>query len=223
MPWNWLPAAISAGTRLVGGFLQNRSQRRQQKANIGAQRQFAQSGIQWRVEDAKKAGIHPLYALGAQTHSFAPSSVGGSSLAEQLSHAGQDISRAIHANSPQSQRERIYQDQVRELSVARLGLENDLLASQIAKTRSQVGPPLPTLSSGAGVRPRLGLIGQFGATPSPDEVPHRVAEDEYGEAVNLWSAIRMLRDMGYDVYDRVRTGMRDGSSYDPTVHGPLYP
>ena len=40
--------------------------------NIKYQKQFAQHGIRWKVEDAKAAGLHPLYALGANTHSFTP-------------------------------------------------------------------------------------------------------------------------------------------------------
>jgi len=41
-----------------------------------AQKQFAQHGIRWKVEDAIKAGLHPLAALGVQTASFSPVSVG---------------------------------------------------------------------------------------------------------------------------------------------------
>jgi hypothetical protein len=44
--------------------------------NIEMQKDFAQHGISWRVKDAKEAGLHPLAALGAQTTSFSPSSVG---------------------------------------------------------------------------------------------------------------------------------------------------
>lgn len=39
------------------------------------QKEFAQNGIQWRVEDAKNAGLHPLYALGGGGAAFAPSGV----------------------------------------------------------------------------------------------------------------------------------------------------
>lgn len=46
------------------------------KANVLLQKEFAQKGIQWRVADAKKAGISPLAALGAQLHSAAPTYVG---------------------------------------------------------------------------------------------------------------------------------------------------
>lgn len=44
------------------------------KENLELQREFAQHGIQWKVNDAISAGIHPLAALGADTMSFTPSS-----------------------------------------------------------------------------------------------------------------------------------------------------
>ena len=47
--------------------------------NYNMQKQFSQEGIRWKVEDAKRSGIHPLYALGAQTNAASPIFVGGSS------------------------------------------------------------------------------------------------------------------------------------------------
>lgn len=41
------------------------------------QYEFAQNGVQWRVNDAREAGIHPLAALGANTHASRPINVGG--------------------------------------------------------------------------------------------------------------------------------------------------
>lgn len=40
--------------------------------NFAFQREFAESGIQKRIQDAKSAGIHPLYAIGANTPSVSP-------------------------------------------------------------------------------------------------------------------------------------------------------
>ena len=44
---------------------------------LAYQKELAQNQIQWRVEDAKKAGLHPLAALGVSPSSFSP--VSGSS------------------------------------------------------------------------------------------------------------------------------------------------
>lgn len=42
------------------------------RENIRNQREFAQNSIQWKVNDAKKAGIHPLMALGNNATSYTP-------------------------------------------------------------------------------------------------------------------------------------------------------
>lgn len=140
--WEALAAAgISAGAKLLGGWLGNKSSDKAQQMNIAMQREFAQKGIRWRVADAKAAGIHPLYALGAQTHSFSPVAIGADY--SSIGEAGQDIGRAIAATSNQSQRVGQMQKILDGLTVERAGLENELLRSQIARLRQTPNPPMP--------------------------------------------------------------------------------
>lgn len=40
--------------------------------NMAMQKEFAQMGVRWRVEDAKAAGLHPLAALGVQPSQSSP-------------------------------------------------------------------------------------------------------------------------------------------------------
>lgn len=136
---------IAAGANLVGGIIGSNKESKIAKQNIAMQKQFAQEGIRWKVADAKAAGLHPLAALGAQTSSFSPISVGGNSLATGLAAAGQDIGRAVNATRTSGERIDAYTKTVQDLNLRRLGLENDLLASQIAKI-NQAGspPPFPT-------------------------------------------------------------------------------
>lgn len=64
------------------------------------QREFAQHGVRWRVEDAKAAGVHPLYALGGSGASYSPQAVtigADNSKAQFLSEAGQHVGRAASA------------------------------------------------------------------------------------------------------------------------------
>jgi len=98
------PAVIAAGAALAGGGLNfitnektNRQNRKAQDKDIAYQKEFAQMGIQWKAEDARKAGIHPLAALGAQTHSFTPSRVGASDSkpGRFLAQAGQSLGAGI--------------------------------------------------------------------------------------------------------------------------------
>lgn len=133
-----LAEAISAGANILGGILGSNEKAKDRKL----QKQFAQEGIRWKVADAKAAGLHPLAALGAQTMSFSPVSVGGSDLSSGLAAAGQDVSRAINATRTKGERVDAYTKTIQDLNLRRMGLENDLLASQIAKI-NQAGTPPP--------------------------------------------------------------------------------
>jgi len=133
-----LSALIPAAASVIGGIMGNSAKNK----DIKMQKEFAQSGIQWKVEDAKKAGIHPLAALGAQTTSYAPVSVGGPSIASGLANAGQDIARGIDATRSASARVDAYTKTIQDLNVRRMGLENELLGSQIAKLNA-TGPKPP--------------------------------------------------------------------------------
>lgn len=174
-----LGGLLSAAASIAGGLMQ----RQGQKDNVKLQKEFAQSGIQWKVEDAKKAGIHPLYALGAQTNSFAPQSVGDMG----ISAAGQDIGRAITATSSQGS------DAVAEkLSLERAGLENELLRTQIQ------GSKLATIRQGATVPmpsagDRMLIDGQSGAG-LVDTLPMRRQSSDPGA---LHQEAGAVSDLGY--------------------------
>lgn len=136
--------AVTAGGKVADFFGRKSSQEHadaRADANTAMQREFAQHGIRWRVEDAKAAGIHPLYALGAQTHSFSPVQVGSENPAGAFADMGQDISRAIDATRTADERTN---SRLEALTLERAGLQNDLLRAQIAKLApNQVGPPAP--------------------------------------------------------------------------------
>jgi hypothetical protein len=64
---------VLTGAKVVGDILGGRKDRQATRdanaQNVQMNYDFAQKGIGWKVKDAKKAGIHPLYALGASTQS----------------------------------------------------------------------------------------------------------------------------------------------------------
>lgn len=134
---------ISAGASLLGGVLGNKQAQETQARQEALQREFAQNGIQWKVEDAKKAGIHPLYALGASTSSYAPISV-GSPLPQAMSQAGQDLSRAINATRSPGAQQDAFMATTQKLQLENMGLQNQLLASQIRKINQTSTPGIPT-------------------------------------------------------------------------------
>lgn len=146
---------ISAGSAIFGGLLNRDSAKdatatseRNALRNIELQKEFAQQGIRWKVDDAKAAGIHPLYALGANTTSFSPVSVGATadtSMGSALASAGQDISRAINTTRTQEERDTAFVKTSQDLQLQKTGLENELLSAQIAKLRQTTNPPAPAL------------------------------------------------------------------------------
>lgn len=147
----------SAGSKLLGGvmdYFQGEKNREQQKElaeqNMALQRQFAQEGIRWKVNDAKAAGIHPLYALGANTTSFSPVSIGSlpeGNWSDTLGSMGQDISRSINATRTQGEREDAFTVSAKKLDLEGKQLDNDIkraqLASSVQRIKQQANPPMP--------------------------------------------------------------------------------
>lgn len=132
---------IGAIGNVVGGLIGSNSSEKAAQLNYQAQKEFAQQGVRWKVEDAKAAGIHPLYALGANTVSFSPSFVGDTGLASGVAAAGQNVGRAVDAMRTPAEKADAYTKTVQALSVQRMGLENELLASQIATVKQPGSPP----------------------------------------------------------------------------------
>lgn len=151
---NIIPAVGS----IVGGLLNSNAtsdanaanlmfQRNNMKRQARLQKLFANRGIQWKVRDARKAGIHPLYALGASTTSYAPQSVGNvatpdTAMGDALSSASQHIGRAINATSTHDQ---AFTGKMQALQLERGTLENELLRSQLVRASAPGTPgPLPS-------------------------------------------------------------------------------
>lgn len=90
------PAIGAIGGALIGAL----GQKDANEKNIDMQRDFAQHGISWKVQDAKEAGLHPLYALGGSGASFTPSAQPLMTAAEG-SRLGQDLGRAAAGDDRQ--------------------------------------------------------------------------------------------------------------------------
>lgn len=184
---------IAAGASLLGGLIDRGSQNDANDANAaiaGAntrmQKEFAQKGISWRVADAQKAGVHPLYALGANLPTYSPNPMyvgADSSMGAALGQAGQDIGRAVDGQRTRDQR---LQARLNALSVQRAELENTLLASQIARLEVTSNPPMqhsstpPNRSAGGAPRGQSelatsqGNMPYVGASPFPGTEMHPV-------------------------------------------------
>lgn len=174
---------LSAGSTLLGGLMgqsaadkARKSQEAANKQNYEAQKEFAQNGLRWKVEDATKAGVHPLYAVGAPTQSFQASFAGSPadmSMPNALAGAGQDIGRAVAATQTAPEKA------LMTLQLERAGLENDLLRTQIRRQVMETGPTFPTAS---GDPATLSFHGMNWRT-NPDTSPAQKIQDRYGDIV----------------------------------------
>lgn len=89
---SWISDFAGAGASLLGSGLNMLNQNEINRKNAELQKEFAQNSIQWKVEDAKRAGVHPLAALGASGYSASPSFVGADN---GIAQAGQQVSQGI--------------------------------------------------------------------------------------------------------------------------------
>lgn len=152
-------AGVSSALQFAGGAMDSLSSLYQMKRNEKMQEEFARSGIQWRVEDAKAAGVHPLFATGGSTAGFAPNPVVPFDFG--LKQMGQDVAGAKARQETAPEREL----RMAQLSALRAQALRDLAQSQLfdseaARHRQEMsggGFPGETVDviSGAVVRPLL--------------------------------------------------------------------
>lgn len=145
--------AISAVGSLIGGKQRADSQTALNRQQYEYQKEFAQNGVRWKVADAKAAGIHPLYALGANTTSYSPVSSYGTDTgtSDAFASLGQGVGRAVSSMMTEPERReakaRQQMDDVFNLALRRQELElgdarvsearlrNQILADQIATSK----------------------------------------------------------------------------------------
>lgn len=125
------------------------AQANQQAADREMQREFAQNGLRWQVEQARSLGLSPLSVLG-NAPSYSPVAMGvqpDNSWGDAFSDMGQDISRAVNATRPAQERT----DAMSKLAIRKAELENEFLQTQIASSKlavvRQAGgtPPAPSM------------------------------------------------------------------------------
>lgn len=136
----WESALGSLGSAVLGVF----GQRQANRENRLQQEKFASEGIRMRVADAKAAGLHPLFALGANVSGYSPS-------AQNVFDAsfGQNISRA--ATQFSSEERELRQEQ---LNAARASTAKDMAMAaaydaQAAIARQELGQSKPVVIPGA--------------------------------------------------------------------------
>lgn len=178
--------------KLVDRLISTQDRRQQQHdnnqqlaANQALQREFAQNGIRWKVEDAQRAGVHPLYALGASTHSFTPQAIGAPDTpATTFSDMGQDISRAMNATRTGGEKVDAYTQAMQKLTLEKGSLENDVLRQKLRSLVAAQQPNMPGTVPEADKfedRPKLKAGADWGT--HPQWVNAEDIEKRYGDVV----------------------------------------
>jgi len=143
--------------QIVGSVISAKMQAKaQEKANL-------KNSLAYKIAEAKAAGIHPLAMLGS---SYAGSSPNISVGAPDLGKMGQSLGGAMAKGLDETSKS------IQTLTLEKVGLENEMLRAQIAKTKQEAASiPPSTIGS------RYMIDGQ-GQTASPSGVPGVLVQDE---------------------------------------------
>lgn len=186
-----------AGKFLDEVFSDNKDQRNeawfQADKNEALQREFAQNGIRWKVEDAQRAGLSPLFAVGGSGAAFSPNpiTVGGGSSDGFGERMGQSISRAVQGQSTAAEKAlHVAQLRVLESQADKNQAEAFYYASQASRgvqTSGQSGSFPPVLGPGSGI---AGMV-----TPkAPDAIAPRVNDQSLSATQNPFWERHQLGD-----------------------------
>lgn len=145
--------------------------------NARLQREFAQNSIRWKVNDAKMAGIHPVYALGGSGTSFSPMySAGSTDTGDDnrwLAEAGQSIAGAIGRTATTEQK------QMQALALENAHLDNEI--KKVELQRMKAGTPGGLPAESGNFMPGQGNTGTGLVTVKPAErvvsAPGRPAQE----------------------------------------------
>lgn len=220
---------ISGAASLIGGMFNKKSADKAADQNLmiarenqQMQREFAQNGIRWKVDDAKAAGVHPVYALGAPTTSFSPisfSATADNSMGNAVASMGQDIGGAINKTRTASEKSDAFTSAVQALTLEKGALENEVLRSRLAREKQVNSPPMPVMAdkpvpftvpeeAKSEERPPLMMFGQRWLT-NPNTSPMKAWENQYGD--DGWASwvlppLLATNDLVYNVRARVPEG-----------------
>lgn len=164
-------AAISAGASLLGGAMNRRSAK---KANKQAQYQFDQQmdhSVSRRVADARRAGIHPLYALGASAGASPTIMAGQHASGSAISDAGAAIGSGLAAHSQGKQNMRAAElERIRLLELNAAQIE-----AQKASANADNALAMQRLSD---MKRAEQATNYMRKAPSPDAIPESTLHDK---------------------------------------------
>lgn len=171
---------------LVGGLFGNQSAKKREQQAQRWQENVMKKQIQWKVADAKAAGIHPIAALGHSMVSPSPTMIGR----ESYSDIGQNVGRALDATMTSGQKIDDYTRTAQALSLEKMQLENEVIRTQLAnsavRTVNQAGnaPLFVGANTVVPEKKRDGIVMRENLEiPLPQTAPAQDMEDEFGDLV----------------------------------------
>lgn len=247
---------VGAGASLFGANKNSKAVSSANAANMAFareqleyQKELHRNQIQWKVEDAKKAGLHPLAGLGVSPSSFSPVSgnvIPNTQDYSYLQQMGQDIDRSIlQAKTKEEQKDALrLQNQSIALDLQGKDLNNQILQAELASRRirlaQQMGPPTP--SSGRLSEAHYAIPGQVdgrlkrpSGTVQTGDTRYQFQQTPNGafslEPGNDWAGlyedkfpfdyVPILQTYFKDLFHRVRGDVVDGMVYsDELAPGP---
>lgn len=195
----------------IGGIFGQSSANKMAQAQLDWQKKLAYQQVQMRVQDATKAGIHPLAALGMSPVSFSPVSVGDP--AGSFAAAGQNIGRAMGAVGTKDDRAAQLSLELARSQIEGSNIDNMIKKTELAsRVRRSLGPtatgsplaPLPGPNTARGadiggqvVPTPLGFNWEFGPHATSEEI-----ERQYGDIIqNVYGGARLFSDIVRNVHN----------------------
>lgn len=136
-------AGISGGSSILGGWMSQQANKKLAKKQFKYQKKILQNQLSWRVNDAKRAGIHPLYALGLSPASYSSPIGSGNDLGSGISEAGQAIGGAMSRLPSRTERQesvlrnKLLEAQIGETDARTLAIQSET-ARNLQNARAQV-------------------------------------------------------------------------------------
>lgn len=217
-----IAAGISGVSNLVGNLVGNSGS--VQGGNMRNMREANHAAIMGKISAAKKAGISPLYALGAPTVSPTVE-VGSSGLGETISDMGADVSRAVAAGQTSAERK------LQELTLLKAQKDIEFLEAQTAsinaRTVRESAPPFPGALSQKVGDPMFTTGVNIGSIFPPWESnPNfsdtgQYGENRYGEGLGILAGIpAAIGDMYWN--STIRKALNDVGNSNPSAARQIY-
>lgn len=177
-------AVIGAAVSLYAANKASKDAKSYAASQSAQQRDFAQNSIAWRTEDAKRAGIHPLYALsGSAGQSYTPVPY-VDQMAPALAQAGQKVG-AAYAQHKQK-------DIQRASTTAQLAVMNSTARLNNAQAAQLEGQDPESIATGAGTN----------VITTPDRVPENIVEVKPQEAIPSAATTKAVTPYSNPFWDR---------------------